>query len=108
MGIVRDDLHVGLVYDAVCMHGLRALRMHERRGKVGMTLMTDQVIWRVRRREVAGVSGHCCRDQAPSVAMPHSERQGLRHLVVRDTAGTRHREHLPAEPGIPAIVRRGR
>jgi hypothetical protein len=51
---------------------LRALRMHASRGKVESTLTTDRIIWRVRRREVARVSSHDCREQAPSVAMPHS------------------------------------
>ena len=31
---------------------LRALRMHASRGKVELTLMTDRIIWRVRRREL--------------------------------------------------------
>jgi hypothetical protein len=64
---------------------LEALRMHASRGKVGLTLMTDRIIWRVRRREVAWVSSHDCREQSPGVAMPHSVRQGLKYSVVRDT-----------------------
>jgi hypothetical protein len=40
------------------MSPLRALRMHESCGKVKLTLMTDRIIWRVRRREVARVSSH--------------------------------------------------
>jgi hypothetical protein len=63
---------------------LRALRMHASRGKVELTLMTDRIIRRVRRREVARVSSHDYREQAPSVAMPLFQRQGLRHPVVRD------------------------
>ena len=94
---------------------LRTLRMLTSRGKVELTLMTDRIIRRVRRREVARVSrtgAECCNAS-------FRVRQGLRHSVVRDTrvprrgcrrpsAGTRHREHLPAEPGIPAIARQGR
>jgi hypothetical protein len=47
------------------------LRVHASRGKVELALMTDRIIRRVRRREVARVSSHNCREQAPSVAMPH-------------------------------------
>jgi hypothetical protein len=45
------------------MTPLRALRMHESRGKVNLTLMTDRIIWRVRRREVTRVSSHNGREQ---------------------------------------------
>jgi hypothetical protein len=46
------------------MTPLRALCMHESRGKVNLTLMADRMIWRVRRREVTRVSRHVCREQA--------------------------------------------
>jgi hypothetical protein len=92
------------------MKPLRALRMHANRGKAESTLMTDRIIWRVRRREVAPVSAMivenrrrvcnasfretgsetlgCKGHSSPALRLPTAARPGLRAPVRLRERGT--------------------